>query len=378
MMNGKAMTTSSGLVLLFGLAAASQLGCGGGEEESQPVIRPVRYQEVIFSGARRERSFSGTARAGVESQLGFRVAGTVQSVSVVVGVSVKKGQEIARLDATDLALSVQEAEATLAQANASRRKSEADYERIRGLYENRNAAKSDLDATRAQSESDGAQVAAAQQRLALARRQLGYARLTAPVDGAIAAVFVEANENVGSGTAVALLTSGSRPEVEVAMPEALTSQLLDGGTAQVTFDALPGAVFPAVITEVGVAATGAGATFPVKVQLAADDSSVRSGMAASVAFRFESGDGEDHIFVPPVAVGEDRDGRFVFVLERATGEGEDGALATAHRRPVEIGDLAPEGIEIEDGLADGDLLVTAGVRRIQDGQTVKLLADAGA
>ncbi len=359
--------------LLLILLAVPHLGCGGDPEAAQPIIRPVRYQEVVATGAKRQRSFSGTARAGVESQLGFRVPGSVQSVSVVVGDTVKKGQEIARLDATDLALSRQEAEATLSQALAAERKADADYDRIRGLYENQNAAKSDLDAARAQAESNRAQVAAARQRLALARRQLSYARLTAPVDGAIASVMVEANENVGSGTPVALLTSGSRPEVEVAMPGVLISEVREGAAAEVTFDALPGASYPAAITEVGVAATGAGATYPVTVRLTTDDSSVRSGMAASVTFRFESGDGEEKVFVPPVAVGEDRDGRFVFVLER--GEGE---LGTARRRPVSIGDLTPEGIEIRDGLADGELLITAGVRRIQDGQQVKVLAAADA
>ncbi len=360
------MLLSVGLILVSPL-----IGCGGEAEEASPVIRPVRYQEVLSTGAKRQRSFSGTARAGVESQLSFRVAGTVQSVSVAVGNTVKKGQEVARLDATDLALQLQEAEASLSQARAAERKADADYGRVRGLYENENASKSDLDAARAQAESNRAQVAAAQQRRELARRQLSYARLIAPVDGAIASVLVEANENVGSGTPVALLTSGSRPEVEVAMPGVLISEVREGATAEVAFDALPGVSYPAAITEVGVAATGAGATYPVTARLTADDSSVRSGMAATVTFRFESGDGEERIFVPPVAVGEDRDGRFVFVLE--PGEGE---LGTARRRPVSIGDLTPEGIEIKDGLVDGELLVTAGVRRIQDGQQVKVLAGA--
>ena len=154
--------------------------------------------------------------------------------------------------------------------------------------------------------------------------------------------------------------------------EQLIARIRIGNAVEVTFDALPGAIFPAAITEVGVAATGAGATFPVTVQLTADDSSVRSGLAATVTFRFESGDGAERIFVPPVAVGEDRGGRFVFVLEEG-----DGEIAIARRRPVEVGDLTPEGIEVKNGLADGELLVTAGVRRIQDGQQVNLLADAG-
>ena len=45
---------------------------------------------------------------------------------------------------------------------------------------------------------------------------LAYTVLRAPVDGAIALVPVEVNENVSQGQSVVLLTSGSRPEVEIA------------------------------------------------------------------------------------------------------------------------------------------------------------------
>lgn len=382
------LVLSNAFLALASLALAlAALGCAEPEAPQEPVIRPVRYEEVVSTGGRRERTFSGIARAGVESRLGFRVGGIVESVSVVVGDQVRKGQEIARLEGTDLRLQVQEAEASLTQATASLRKAEADYDRIRGLYENNNAAKSDLDGARAQAESTRAQVEAMRKRLELARRQLSYTRLLAPVDGAIASVNAEANENVRAGDAVALLASGSRPEVEVSMPDVLITQLHEGDSVEVTFDALEGVVLPAVVTEVGVAATGTGATFPVRVQLSQSDSSVRSGMSANVTFRFEAASGGERVFLPPVAVGEDREGRFVYVLQTETGSqptadsgpggGNTEPLATTARRSVTVGDLTPDGLEISDGLEDGELVVTAGVRRIQAGQTVKLLSSFG-
>ncbi len=362
-------------LLGISLWGAFSLGCGGDVEEVEPVLRPVRFQEVVSSGDQRERTFSGVARAGVESQLSFRVGGTVESVSMIVGETVRKGQELARLDDTDLNLQLKEAEASLAQALASERKADADYDRARGLYENQNSSKSDLDAARAQSESSRAQVAAARQRVELARRQLGYTRLIAPVAGAIASALIEENENVGVGQAVAMLASGTQPEVEVAMPEVLIADVREGDQVEVSFDALPDTSFPGVVTEVGVAATSAGATYPVTVQLGTAKSSVRSGMAASVSFQFASGNSEAHILVPSEAVGEDRDGRFVFVLESGDQSRESDE---ASRRSVTVGDLTPEGIEILDGLAHGDLLITAGVRRLRDGQRVRVLTSSGA
>ena len=73
------------------------------------------------------------------------------------------------------------------------------------------------------------------------------------------------------------------------------------------------------------------------------------------------------ILVPPFAVGEDRDGRFVYVAEK----GEDGTVVI-HRRDVRVGELSGEGLEILDGIREGDLLVTAGVSRLRDGMEAHL------
>lgn len=350
-----------------GMALGGAVGCRAPEEAPEPVVRPVRWLEVQPAPATRSRSFTGTARAGLESQLSFRIGGTVEHVGVVVGDDVRRGEEIARLDDTDARLRIKQAEASLDQARAARRKAEADYDRVRGLYENSNASKSDLDAARAQAESARSRVEAAEQALALARRELGYSRLLVPVDGAIASVTVEENENVQPGQTIALLTSGERPEVEIGMPEQVISQVREGESAEVAFDALPGTVFPATVTEVGVATTRA-STYPVKVRLDVEDGSIRSGMAATVSFRFAEGDGETRWVLPPVAVGEDRDGRFVFRLESG-----DDDLWTARRHPVVVGDLTADGLEIVEGIETGDRVATAGLRRLLDGQAVRLL-----
>ena len=173
----------------------------------------------------------------------------------------------------------------------------------------------------------------------------------------MAAVDVEANENVGAGQVVLMLASGDTPEVEVAMPESLIAQVHEGDEVVVRFNAMPERVFAANITEVGVAASGS--TFPVTVRLVDGDSGVRSGMAADVSFSLRTKiEHAAHLEVPWVSVGEDQSGHFVFVLEETAPE-----RARARRRPVTIGELTDLGIEIVDGLEAGERIATAGVRR---------------
>jgi multidrug efflux system membrane fusion protein len=343
--------------------------CETEEPVREPIIRPVRTQLVFSTSGTRVRTFSGTAQAGLESRLSFRVPGKVRLLNVNVGDHVKAGDLIAELDPMDYRLQVEETEASLERARADLRNAEAKYARVRALYENRNASRDDLDAARAGAESARAQVHSIEKRLELVGSQLRYTRLKASTDGAIAEVGAEVNENVQAGQTVVLLTSGARPEVKVGMPESLIAQVEAGGKVSVTFDSTPGETFTAVITEVGVV-TGMSSTYPVTVRLEEADPDVRPGMAAEVAFRFGSPDDREHFLVPPVAVAEDRKGRYVFLVE----QGSEG-FGVTRRRPVTVGELREEGIEILEGVSDGDLLVIAGISKIVDGMKVKLLPE---
>jgi RND family efflux transporter MFP subunit len=161
-------------LLIVSLLMTGLASCGREAPEPEPILRPVRYQRVEAGGLETSRTLAGVAKAGIEADLSFRVGGTVTEVNVDLGDSVRQGAVLARLDAVDYELQVQEAEAGLAQAGAALRKSEADFDRTRALYENNNASKSELDAARAAAESARSQVDAASKRLEMAHQQLAY------------------------------------------------------------------------------------------------------------------------------------------------------------------------------------------------------------
>jgi RND family efflux transporter MFP subunit len=342
------------------------VACRDEPPASKPVIRPVRFEQVFISGGKRTRTFSGVAQAGQQIDLSFKIGGAVQRVAVKMGDTVKAGDMLAQLDPQDTILEMEEAEASLLRQKADARNAAANYRRIEALYESNNTSLSELDAARAQTETAQATVRSAEKALELAKRKARYTQLQAPVDGAVAQKSISENENVQAGQVVFVLSAGTHPEVQVSIPEVLIVQVKEGAPVHVSFDALPGKRFNATVREVGVASTAGGATYPVTVRLDQNNEGIRPGMAAEVNFVFEDQDNRLRFIVPAKAVGEDIHGKYAFIVKPS-----DNELGTAKRVKVTTGALTADGLEIFDGLSDGDYLVTAGVHKLQDGQKVK-------
>jgi len=343
------------------------VGCDQEHVQLPAPIRPVRYVIAQPSGGVRERIFTGAAKAGIESNLSFKVRGTIQKLGLKVGDRVRKNQLIAEIDPRDYELAVQQTEASLAQAKAQAAKAEADFKRMRRLFERDNASQADFDSARAAQDSARALVRAIEKQIELAKLQVSYTRLVSPIDGKVAEVPVEVNENVQVGQTIVVLHAGARPEVEVAMPEVLIREIRQGAAVSVALDSLPNRSFSGRVSEVGVAAIEGLTTYPVTILLDRSDDRILPGMAAEVTFRFGVKGALQRYVLPSHAVLEDREGSFVFVVSPTEAE-----LGVAERRGVVVGELVTGGIEVVEGISDGDRVVTVGASRIQDGQLVRL------
>ena len=347
------------------------VGCDQAPLEDEPTVRPVRYARVAAQGETMARTYSGTARAELETDLSFRVGGMLTQLPVNVGSVVRRGDVVAALDNTDYRVRLDEARAGLARAEAERRNTDANYARTRDLYESQNASRNQLDSARALAESAEAQYRAASQQVEAARLQLSYTRLTAPQECTVAQTFVELNQNVSPGQPVMRLNCGHCAEVLVSVSDADIARVTEGMSVTAEVSALSDEEFPGVVQEVGITAAARGTTYPVTVGLQEGCESIRSGMAVDVTFSFPTATAGSTLVVPYVAVGEDREGNFVYVLEAQS----DGRLL-ARRRAVQVGDVTPDGIVITQGLSEGELIATAGVRRLVPGQEVTLLDEA--
>ncbi len=354
--------------LLICLSLFLLSACDKQKDKVEPRLRSVKYQIIRAGTNGSSRTFPGLAKANIEANLSFRVAGAIQSLPIKVGDHLQAGQVIATLDASQYELQAQQAKASLAQATAALRNARAAYERVKGLYENNNASRGDLDSSRASADSNAAQVRAARKALELAYLNITYTQLKTSNPCDIAEVNVSDNENVSSGQSIVKVTCGNTLDVEVAVPGNYIAAIKKNMPVKVTFSVLPGELFSATVSEVGVASISGGSTFPVTVTLDEKPDRLRSGLAADVSFTFPIKTAKTFITIPTVAVSEDAQGRFVYIVETSDSEN----IGIVKRRTVSIGELTPEGLKIIEGLSVDDKVVIAGITVIRDGLKVRL------
>ena len=354
------------LILLVAFVVLS--GCDKQEEVIELPLRSVKYEKISYSTDKLVKTFSGVTKAELEANLSFRVSGRVDSIPVNVGDHLKKGQLVARLDSKDYAVLLEQAKAELASAKASLRSAEAEYNRTIGLYEKRNASKSQLDTTRAAAESATAQVKANSQLVEAARLQVSYTRLYAPQVCVISNIPVKENENVSSGQEVASVNCGKKIEVEVGVPESYIDAVKENQTVQVTLTAIDNSAYTGKVTEISSGSSDQVSAFPVTITLDGDHEGLRAGLAAEVEFTQSNGNEENYFILPITAVAHDEQGDFAFVLTSS----ENNSQATVKKTYVEVKEIVQQGVRVTSGLNNGDNVVTAGVTVIRDGMTVKV------
>ena len=337
-------------------------------KENIKVLRPVRFEQARFASGTVERKIAGVTRAAIQTNVSFRVGGKVTGVSVRMGDTVKEDQTLAVLDDGDLRLRLQQAMAQQISTQAQADNAKAHYERTRALYVNKNASLAELDAARSRNRSAEANVVAGQQQVELARSQLRQATLSASGSGTIGQVFIDKGEVVGAGQPAMVFASTGFLEVEVFVPELYVRNVAQKDTVKIYLDAFPERPLTGIVEEVGVIPVELGTTYPVTIGLLQDDEDWRPGMAAEVIFNISTGVTNNRLVVPSMSVGEDSNGKYVFVLEEI-----QNGIGKANRSQVQVGGFLDGGIEILSGLGGTDFVVTAGVNKLQDGQQVRVL-----
>src|SRR3954464_7788210 len=115
------------------LAVVALTGCNEKVAEKSAPGRPVLVATVHYEAESPARSFVGTIKPRIETDMGFRVPGKVAKRLVEVGESVDVGQPLATLDEVDLKLQAEQAQAELSAATGVLAQATAAEQRAKDL-----------------------------------------------------------------------------------------------------------------------------------------------------------------------------------------------------------------------------------------------------
>ncbi len=335
-------------------------------------IRSVKLMTVGASTLGSQTEYAGEVRARTESRLGFRVGGKLVLRPAEVGQRVKAGQLLAQLDAQDLALSSQAAQAQVASAQTQRDLAAADLQRFQELLAQGFVSGAEIERRQATLQSADALLRQARAQGAVQGNQAGYASLRADGDGVVLAVDAEVGQVVAAGAPVVRVARDGARDVVFAVPEDQVARLRVGQAAQVRLWAgssgtPAGAVTPwdAVVREMAASADAATRTYQVKLALP-EGAAAPLGATAYVLLMRSADTPTAAIKLPTSALmrseAGDRSGSAVWVFDPASG--------TVQPREVVVAGADGNEIVIASGLKPGDEVVAAGVHVLSPGQKV--------
>ncbi len=275
--------------------------------------------------------------------------GKIEWQGVEEGQSVKAGQELTRIDTSLM-------RAQFDQAQAHEKLAAQELDRARSLQTKGVATGQALDKTQADHD-----VASASRRLIQIR--LDKSVVAAPIDGIIDKLFKDKDEFIDTGQPVARLVQTHKVKVRVGIPERDIGAFHSGDPAVVKLDALPDRQFTGSIHRIGTTAEASTLTFVTEIAIDNTEGVIKPGMIARVSLVRKTC--PNSVVAPIFSILSLSNQRFVFV--------ENGGVA--HARPIEIGIVQGNLVQITKGLDPGDRVIAVGQRDLKDGDAVNVLEE---
>ncbi len=299
--------------------------------------------------------YPGTVISRNQARLAAEVEGRLEWVADV-GVVVRQGETVARLDDVLLEHSLLADQAAVKREQARLKYQNAEVNRLTPLVKKHSVAPSQLDEAIANRGMTQAEIAAGRARVALTRERLSRAKLRAPFDGVITERLLQAGEWAESGAAVVRLVDTSSLEVQTWVPVNALKFVREGSA--LTLAGNPNNTIGTVRTIVPV---GDNRSRLYELRLAFDNDGWPVG--ADVRVAVPTARARKVLAIPRDALVLRRDGSTVYRID---------AEGLAQRVPVTTGIAVGEFIEV-DGIRSGDRVVTRGGERLRPGQSVTVI-----
>lgn len=347
---GDAAATVLALPTFGGQATAESRRGPAGTAEGSAALAGVEVGKVEVMSLQDETQAVGSLRSRQGVILRPEVGGRIAKLGFVDGQRVTRGQLLVQLDDT-----LQQAQ--LLQAKAQSSIARTNLQRNRELVAQNFVSQSAADQTAAALEVAEAQVAVAQ-------AQLMRMAIIAPFDGVTGIRSVNIGDYVKDGADLVSVEDVSAMTVEFRLPEAVVSRLRLNQGVDVTLDGLPGRKFKARVEAIDSQLDANGRSLLVRARLDNSSGVLRSGMFARARIVFE--DRPRALVVPEEALVPMGTKQYLIkVVDSASGK-------VSQRIEARLGLRVPGKVEILEGVAAGDIVVTAGQARLMSGDGIAL------
>jgi len=309
-------------------------------------IPPVKVQVLKPALLEDRLVLTGNIAPWERVTLSAQVSGQIELQDAQQGQEITKGQELFRIDTKAVQARMDQVRAHLTLANQ-------EYERAQRLVDQKVGSTQSLDSARAARD-------AAEAELRALRIQFNNSVIATPFDGVVDYVFKKQDEFVDVGAPLVRLVQVHKVKMAAGIPERDIACFKLGDAVRVFVDALADRVFPGTLYRLAPSADDATRTFAAEVELDNTQGLLRPGMVARAAFVRSSY--PDALVVPIFALLTLGEQRCVAV--------EDAGVARL--RPVEIGIVQGDSVQITQGLAPGERLIVVGQRDLREGDRVQV------
>jgi RND family efflux transporter MFP subunit len=342
--------------------AIALAGCNDKVAEKAVPARPVLVATVHYEPESPERSFVGTIKPRIETDMGFRVPGKVAKRLVEVGQTVEVGQPLATLDEVDLKLQAEQAEAELRAATGVLAQAGAAETRAKDLRVKGWTTDAQLDQSKAAADEARARLNRAERSVELTANSLSYATLVADTRGIVTATLIDAGQVVASGQTAIRVARFAEKEAVVAIPETLLGRAKDG-RASVTLWSEPDKKYVAKLREIAPSADPATRTYLAKFSLPDAGDAVSLGMTATLTLADAA---TAQVARLPLSALFSQGGEPSLYIVDAAGE--------VALRPVTVKSYESNCVVVTGGVDEGAKVVTLGVQKLDPAQKVRIVS----
>jgi RND family efflux transporter MFP subunit len=352
-------------VVVFGISARHSSERTLAKETAASAIPSVNVVYPAPSTLSSEIALPGNTQAFTDAPIYSRTSGYLKSWYFDIGAHVRKGQLMAQIETPEVDQQLQVAQADLKSAQANLDLANTTSTRYQNLLKTNSVSKQETDVAMSDASAKKAAVDASMANVRRLEQLQSFENVYAPFDGIVTARNTDIGRLISAGQntmpqELFHLAAIGKLRVYVAVPEAYSADIKDGGKASLTLDEYPGRSFEGTITRNSNAIDQSTRTLNVEVDVDNPKSELLPG--AYVFVHFKVPERAASLMLPSntllfrsegLRVGVVRDGRVQLV-------------------PVKIGRDAGATVEIASGLTANDAVILDPSDSLASGQEVQI------